>query len=113
MRARFFEPEPTPFGNRLRSTLPPARKPVFHALSDENAWELRRRCEHAASVLPESMVSRILDGFREGSSSQVSAATRVSQVATALSAHAGADGRALRPKLATLARLVDFGWYKG
>ena len=59
------------------------------------------------------MIARILDGSREGSSRQVSAATRVAQVATALSAHAGADGRALRPKLATLARLVDFGWHGG
>ena len=58
MRDRFFEPQPTSLGNRLRSTLPPARRPLFHSLADENAWELRRRCEHAATDAPRAGAAR-------------------------------------------------------
>ena len=103
----FFEPNESELGARLRTRAAPVTR-SFQSLEVEQAFNLHRRCVHAAGCLPSTMAARVLDGARPGSASQVSTTGQVAHVAQALSAHAGADGASLQPKLATLAKLADF-----
>ena len=115
--AEFFVPAKSRLGTSLRVRCPPQRDQSVRRAApslgaDSHALELSsalaHRASHVAERLPPSATARILDRRSKGSSSQVSAPSRVRLVTAAIAESGGKDGSSLLPKLTTLANFADF-----
>lgn len=104
----FFIPPRTALAARLTQRAARSRAPGHRSLAESQASDLRRRCEHVVSCLPDAAVNRICDGKVPGSHVHYAEDERRDRAVDSLAVSGGAAGESLTGHLTVLAALVDF-----